>query len=225
MAGSDGHRADSSPAAPRVVLSVELILDRAMQLAAVEGLVGVTMRRLADSLGVQAMSLYHHVPNKAALMMLMAERSADQILSDHDTVRSSRWDRQLLALLMGLYQAGVDNPALVDVLAAAPLPVSTSGPSTDRLVEVLRRIRGLLERAPLTEHDLPPAFHGLIGVVIGAWVRATVQRPIPPEQGEDVQTGLMMFLHGIVMTTPAGSRWAEDRTGLISARRRRSFRI
>jgi AcrR family transcriptional regulator len=37
-------------------------------LADAEGLDAVTMRRLAAALGVEAMSLYHHVPNKGALL-------------------------------------------------------------------------------------------------------------------------------------------------------------
>lgn len=39
-----------------------------MSIADTEGLKAVTMRRLASELGVKAMSLYHHVPNKSALL-------------------------------------------------------------------------------------------------------------------------------------------------------------
>lgn len=48
-------------------LTRERILEAAMALADAEGLDAVTMRRLAAALGVEAMSLYHHVPNKDAL--------------------------------------------------------------------------------------------------------------------------------------------------------------
>ena len=46
----------------------ERMLRAAMALADAEGLDAVTMRRLAAALGVEAMSLYHHVPNKDALL-------------------------------------------------------------------------------------------------------------------------------------------------------------
>jgi len=52
----------------RKTLTREQILQAAMALADAEGLNAVTMRRLAADLGVEAMSLYHHVPNKAALL-------------------------------------------------------------------------------------------------------------------------------------------------------------
>jgi len=39
-----------------------------MTLADAEGLEELTMRRLAEELGVEAMSLYHHVPNKDAIL-------------------------------------------------------------------------------------------------------------------------------------------------------------
>jgi AcrR family transcriptional regulator len=43
-------------------------LATAVAIADAEGLAGLTMRRLAQELGVEAMSLYHHVPNKDAIL-------------------------------------------------------------------------------------------------------------------------------------------------------------
>lgn len=49
-------------------LTPERILKAALTLADAEGLDALTMRRLAAELDVEAMSLYHHVPNKDALL-------------------------------------------------------------------------------------------------------------------------------------------------------------
>jgi AcrR family transcriptional regulator len=38
-----------------------------------EGLPSLTMRRLGRELGVEAMSIYHHVPNKAALLEMIVD--------------------------------------------------------------------------------------------------------------------------------------------------------
>jgi AcrR family transcriptional regulator len=46
----------------------ERAIEAAMALADAEGLEAVTMRRVAEALGVEAMSLYHHVPNKDAIL-------------------------------------------------------------------------------------------------------------------------------------------------------------
>jgi AcrR family transcriptional regulator len=52
----------------RAPLSKERVLSTAAALAQREGIDGLTMRRLADELGVGAMSLYYYVPNKEQLV-------------------------------------------------------------------------------------------------------------------------------------------------------------
>ncbi len=52
----------------RLPLSRERVLSAAVALADTAGLGALTMRNLAQSLGVEAMSLYHHVANKEALL-------------------------------------------------------------------------------------------------------------------------------------------------------------
>jgi len=52
------------PASSRLPLSRERALSAAIAVADAEGIGALTMRRLAQQLGVEAMSLYHHVANK-----------------------------------------------------------------------------------------------------------------------------------------------------------------
>ncbi len=52
----------------RTRLSRERVLDAAIAIADSHGLVGLTMRSLARELGVQPMSLYHHVANKDEIL-------------------------------------------------------------------------------------------------------------------------------------------------------------
>ena len=52
----------------RKPLSRDLVLETAVTLADHEGLGALSMRRLGQELGVEAMSLYHHVANKEALL-------------------------------------------------------------------------------------------------------------------------------------------------------------
>src|SRR4051812_44849722 len=53
---------------PRVPLSRDRILRAALQLVDEGGLESLTMRRLGQELGFEAMSLYNHVANKDALI-------------------------------------------------------------------------------------------------------------------------------------------------------------
>ncbi len=76
----------------RMPLNAERVVAAAMALADAEGLSALTMRRLAASLGVEPMSLYHHVPGKDHLLdglteALLAELSAAvaaQVRADDD---------------------------------------------------------------------------------------------------------------------------------------------
>ncbi|ROO86148.1 TetR family transcriptional regulator [Actinocorallia herbida] len=54
--------------APRIPLSRRRVLRAAVAIADRDGLDALTMRRVAQELGVEAMSLYHHVANKEAVL-------------------------------------------------------------------------------------------------------------------------------------------------------------
>ena len=53
---------------PRVPLSRERALSAAVAIADADGIDSLTMRKLARALGVEAMSLYHHVENKSDIL-------------------------------------------------------------------------------------------------------------------------------------------------------------
>src|SRR4029450_10973562 len=66
-----GARAKGDPVGARTrrtPLSRDRLLAAAGGLADSDGLQAVTMRRLAADLGVEAMSLYHHLPGKDGLL-------------------------------------------------------------------------------------------------------------------------------------------------------------
>jgi AcrR family transcriptional regulator len=57
-----------SPKPQRDPLTREQLFERALAIVDAYGLEALTMRRLASDVGVEAASLYHHVPNKDALL-------------------------------------------------------------------------------------------------------------------------------------------------------------
>ena len=59
--------------AGRQPLSRRRVLEEAVRFVDREGLAALTMRKLGAELGVEAMSLYNHVPNKSALLDGMVE--------------------------------------------------------------------------------------------------------------------------------------------------------
>lgn len=60
-------------------LSREELFDRALRIADAEGLEALSMRRLARDAGVEAASLYHHLPNKSALLDGMVARMRSEM--------------------------------------------------------------------------------------------------------------------------------------------------
>ncbi|MBN6051029.1 TetR/AcrR family transcriptional regulator C-terminal domain-containing protein [Nonomuraea sp. RK-328] len=58
----------SPPLSSRQPLSRDVVLEAAIRVADRGGVEAITMRRVAQELGVEAMSLYHHVPNKDAIL-------------------------------------------------------------------------------------------------------------------------------------------------------------
>ena len=66
-------------AKPRAPLSRERVLRTAMALADKQGLDSLTMRRLGQKLGVEAMSLYNHVANKDDLLDGMVDIAFSEI--------------------------------------------------------------------------------------------------------------------------------------------------
>ncbi len=66
-------------AVPRVPLNRERVLLAAVALADEHGLESVSMRRLGETLGVEAMSLYNHVANKSDLLDGMVDRVFGEI--------------------------------------------------------------------------------------------------------------------------------------------------
>ncbi|WP_436791964.1 TetR/AcrR family transcriptional regulator [Yinghuangia sp. YIM S10712] len=56
------------PPLRRQPLSRDRVLEAAVRVADRGGVAAITMRKVAQELGVEAMSLYHHVPNKEAIL-------------------------------------------------------------------------------------------------------------------------------------------------------------
>jgi len=65
--------------AVREPLTRDRVLGAAMELADREGIDALTMRRLADELGVEAMSIYYHLPNKDAILEGLVETTFAEI--------------------------------------------------------------------------------------------------------------------------------------------------
>ena len=87
--------------ATRQPLSRERVLAAAVALADGHGIQALTMRRLAVDLGVEAMSLYYHLPDKETLLDGVAETVVGEITAAVEPLTGGSWRevlrRQFLA--------------------------------------------------------------------------------------------------------------------------------
>lgn len=142
------------------------------------------MRKLAQELGVEAMSLYHHVPNKRALLILMADRSLASLRpADPDLP----WTERLVALLDDIFRAGVENPAMISVLAAQELDPSQIEASEISALMLIESILQILSESGLDVPQRVHVYNSLINLVYG-FVLARTQGPslAPPKLDEAV---------------------------------------
>ena len=77
------------------------------------------MRRLAEELGVTAMSLYGYVPSKAELLDVMADRAYGEIALRGDP--ATTWQTRLAALAQQHWAILLSHPWLLQIAASRPL--------------------------------------------------------------------------------------------------------
>ncbi|MBK1783064.1 TetR/AcrR family transcriptional regulator [Prauserella cavernicola] len=75
---------------PKPALDVDRIVTAAIEIADADGLAGLSMRKVADRLGVGTMSLYTYVPAKAELVSLMLDTVDGEGVLPHTVAGSWR---------------------------------------------------------------------------------------------------------------------------------------
>ncbi len=145
---------------PKPTLTLDQIVEAAVQVADAEGLESVSMRRVATELGTGTMSLYRYVPGKAELLDLMLDRVQRPSENPAD-LGDGGWRTALEAMgraTLALYRR---HPWLLQVNQSRPI----LGPSAlDGMEKVLARIKPM----GLTDPELISAIIMIDGYVVGA---------------------------------------------------------
>jgi AcrR family transcriptional regulator len=105
---------------PRRPLTRERIIAAALALVDASGLDALTMRRLGASLGVEAMSLYKHVPNKEAILDGIRERLLAEFSATLPAAPASDWRDDLARFARAYRAVGRAHPEAFSLLASAP---------------------------------------------------------------------------------------------------------
>lgn len=103
----------------REPLSGQRIIAAAITVADDGGLSGLSMRAVARVLGVEAMSLYHHVPNKSALLDGMVDRLFAEIYQPRV---GSPWREELRARSLSAREVLLRHPWAVGLMDSRRTP-------------------------------------------------------------------------------------------------------
>lgn len=140
-----------SRAAARRPLSRERVLRAAVQLADASGIGSLTMRRLGQELGVEAMSLYNHVANKDDLL----EGIADTITAEFDVPSLEvDWRATLRQSAISAHEVLRRHPWASSLIESRP----TIGPARMRYLDA---VVGVLRGAGFTTHVTAQAIMAL----------------------------------------------------------------
>jgi AcrR family transcriptional regulator len=151
--------------AGRSGLSVDRIVEAAIAVADEEGLGALTMRRVAERLGVGTMSIYTHVPSKAELIDVMLDTVLAEVT--RPAAQPDGWRARLERVARELQALYHRHPWLLQVATARP----PMGPNVIAKYErELRAVDGI----GLTDLEMDSIVTLINGFVHGA-VRGTIE--------------------------------------------------
>ncbi len=153
------NRADPS-SQPRIPLSRERVLDAAIHLADANGIESLTMRKLAQALGVEAMSLYNHVANKGDLVDGIVDLVVDEIELPST---AEDWDVAIRKCAISAHEALLRHPWACTLVIS---PSSTRTARTPRL-RYMEWLLGRLREAGFSPELTYHAYHTLDSHILG----------------------------------------------------------
>lgn len=141
----------------REALSRERILRTALAVVDSEGLDAISMRRVGEELGVEAMSLYNHVANKAAILDGIFETVLAELPASK---RSPSWQAALRDRARGLRATLRAHPNALPIFATRPAVTPAS-------IAHVESVLGVLHDADFAPDDALATLQVLVAFVVG----------------------------------------------------------
>lgn len=165
--GAESQRRRPRGGAP---LSRDAIVHAAVDAADKGGISALTMRGIAGRLGVEAMSLYHHIADKRALLEAAAERVWQGVDTETGAARAGGehvggapaaaldWADSIRLVAGRVHETLLAHAWVLEVASSA------GGESRMRVIEVMLRE---LTRAGLTDDDVYEGYHLIDALILG----------------------------------------------------------
>jgi AcrR family transcriptional regulator len=162
-------------------VSRQEIVEAALAIIDEDGIDGLTMRRLAAAVGLQAPSLYHHFPSKAAVVADVLDLVWDEATARVPFDDVTDLVEATFASLMSLRRSFLDHPHMASFIGVIPRP-------GERMISSIEGLRGLV--ALLGFPSDPRAFDIIRTFVMGAIVLGATQETASAYLERDKQEAL-----------------------------------
>jgi AcrR family transcriptional regulator len=116
-------------------LSEQDILDEALQLIRARGIEALSMRGLAQELGVSPMAIYYYVPNKERLLLRVAEALLQAVPTPEPS--PAHWEQQMRECAISVWELLSSCPGLSRIVLERP-PIKASRRIAQHLFSLLR---------------------------------------------------------------------------------------
>lgn len=166
------------------------LLHEAALLLRNEGIDGLSLRKLAEKVGVSRMAPYHHFKDKHELLCALAAQGfdhLDQLMSDANLVPSDNLEEQLRSFVRGYLRFATSQPERYDLMFGRP--IWKTGTPSDELKQIAystfrhyaEKVGGMISNGRLPEGSNPlrlaqaswATLHGLCRLMIdGIYVNA-----------------------------------------------------
>ena len=152
----------------RVTLSRERVVEAAVEFIDANGLPGLTMRRLGEQLGVEAMALYRYVPSKEELLDAVVESLVEQVRADDVVLDAPRdgWQDFLQRLAHGVRRTALTHPKAFPLVASRPPEAPWLRPPLRSLDWVETFLAGLVEEG-FTDEAAVEAYRAYTSFLLG----------------------------------------------------------
>ncbi|WP_206062943.1 TetR/AcrR family transcriptional regulator [Nocardioides piscis] len=156
------------PPSARQPLSRDRVIQTAIAFIDEHGLPGLTMRRLGNELGVEAMALYRYVPGKEELLDGVVEALIESMRQDEDVLDtpSDGWQDFLIRLAHGVRRVALQHPKAFPLVASRPPEAPWLRPPLRSLAWVEVFLSGLLAEG-FTEDAAVAAYRAYTSVLLG----------------------------------------------------------
>ena len=138
-------------------LTPQGILEVAFRVIDADGADALTMRRLGEELGVAAMAIYNHFPNRDALLNALAEQAFDSLPIE---TGSGNWRARLKGLISAVHSVAAAHPNIYSLIMSRPAKPKASLALMSQAMDALRET-GLSEQDAVRWYQtLLILFHG-----------------------------------------------------------------